>query len=69
MKNFSLSLFCEINNSCFTFYVSKNDDQNNCEIIFTHDVTMIGIQNNRIINFEKIFTSIKETIFFSRTKV
>ena len=51
MKNFSLSLFCEINNSCFTFYVSKNDDQNNCEIIFTHDVTMIGIHNNRIINF------------------
>ena len=68
MKNYSLSLFCEINNSYFTFSVGKNNEQNNCEIIFTHDVPINGIQNNRIENFEKVFTSVKENIFFLEQK-
>ena len=56
-------LFLEINKSYFTFSVGVNDEQNNIKIIIKIDVPLIGIENNRISDFEKVLHVIKENIY------
>ena len=56
-------LFLEINKSYFTFSVGVNDEQNNIKIIHKIDVPLIGIENNRISDFEKVLHVIKENIY------
>ena len=69
MKNSPLTLFLEINRSNFNFFVSEKDGQNNFKICFNLSVPLVGIDKNRISNFEKVFSIIKENIFFIEEKL
>ena len=61
--NYSLSLYLEINNLNYIFFVGKNDEQNNLKIAYKHEVPLTGIDDYRISNLENIFTAIKENIY------
>ena len=63
MQDTTHILFLAINKSYFTFSVGINDEQNNTKIIRKIDVPLIGIENNRISDFEKILHVIKENIY------
>ncbi len=61
--NYSLSLYLEINNLNYIFFVGKNDEQNNLKIAYKHEVPLTGIDDYRISDLENIFTAIKENIY------
>ena len=62
-KNFNLYL--EIKSSNFIFYIQENDAQNNFKINYKLDVPAIGLEDNKIINFEKVFETIKKNIYLA----
>ena len=68
MENSQPSLYLEINHSSFIFYVRKDNSQNNLNIIYESKVSMEGIINNGISNFEKVFNTIKENIYIIEQK-
>ena len=68
MRNFSLILYLEINDSNYIFYVGKNDEQNNFKNIYELKIPLIGITNNRISDLEKVFKTIKENIYLLEAK-
>ena len=55
MKNSSLTLYLEINNLKFAFFVVNIDENNNLKIIYEQDVPLMGIEKNRISDLEKAF--------------
>lgn len=63
MKTFSTTLYLEINNLNFIFFTGEIDEQNNFNIIHKLKVPIVGIENNRIFDFEKVFKEIKENIY------
>ena len=63
MKTFSPTLYLEINNLNFVFFTGEIDEQNNFNIIHKLKVPIVGIKNNRIFEFEKVFKKIKENIY------
>ena len=69
MKNYSLSLFIEINNSEFTFVVGDKDEKNNFKIIYKSIVSITGIEKSRIINFDQVFSDIKKNIYLIEQKI
>ena len=69
MKNYSLSLFIEINNSEFTFVVGDKDEKNNFKIIYKSIVSITGIEKSRIINFDQVFNDIKKNIYLIEQKI
>ena len=44
MKNSSLTLYLEINNLKFAFFVVNIDENNNLKIIYEQDVPLMGIE-------------------------
>ena len=60
MKNSFLTLYLEINNTNFIFFVGEKDDQNNLKVAFKINVSLIGFANERITDPEKVFNLIKE---------
>ena len=59
MKHLSLTLYLEINNFNFIFFVRSNDDQNNFKTIFKLKTKLEGITNERISDIDKISDLIK----------
>ena len=69
MKDISPTLFLEINNTYFNFFVCMYDDQDNLSIIHNSEVPIIGIEDNRISDYEKILSVIKENIYLIENKL
>ena len=69
MKNSYQTLYLEINNENFIFFVGECDEQNNFKITYKFDVPIIGIENNRISDLEKAFNLIKENIYLIEQKL
>ena len=51
MKDIYLTLYIEINDSDFLFFVTRNDEQNNFEIIYKLTTPLKGIEKNSITDF------------------
>ena len=68
MKNLSLNLYLEINNQNFAFYVEESDEQKTSKIIYETKIPLQGIDNNRIFDQEKTYSTIKEKIYFIEQK-
>ena len=47
------------------FYIQENDAQNNPKIKYKLNVPTIGLEDNKIINFEKVFDTIKKNIYLA----
>ena len=69
MKNYSLSLFIEINNSEYTFVVGDKDEKNNFKIIYKSIVATTGIEKSRIIDFDQVLSDIKKNIYLIEQKI
>jgi cell division protein FtsA len=59
------NLYLEIKRSIFIFYVEEKDDQNNSKINYKFDVPAIGIEDNKISDFENFFDTIKKNIYIA----
>ena len=69
MKNYSLTLCLEINNTSYIFFVTQNDDKNNFKIVYSLETPLIVIENNRITDLEKIFDVIKKNVYIAEQKL
>ena len=69
MKHLSLTLYLEINNINFIFFVRSNDDQNNFKTIYKLKTKLEGITNERISDIDKISDVIKENIYTIEKKL
>jgi len=68
MPNSNLKLFLEINIKEFVFIVGKIDHNNPLNIEYKLAVPLKGIENNRISNFDDVYTIIKENIYLIEQK-
>ncbi len=59
------NLYVEINNSKFIFYGEEINSQNNSKIKYKLDIPAIGIEKNKITNFDEFFEIIKKNIYLS----
>tara|TARA_B100001057_G_scaffold301056_1_gene301230 strand:- start:7646 stop:8839 length:1194 start_codon:yes stop_codon:yes gene_type:complete len=69
MKNFSLTLYMEINNSNYIFFVGQRDDRDNFKIVYKFETPIAGIENNRISNLENFFDTVKKNIYAIEQKL
>ena len=69
MEQLNLTLFVEINNYDFVFSVAKIDENNNFKKIYSIDVPIIGLDNNRIVDYEKINNIVKKNIYVIEQKL
>ena len=69
MKEISLTLFLEISNLNYSFFVGKSDELNNFKIIHKSILPLNGIENNGISNFEKVYDIIKENVYIAEQKL
>ena len=67
MKNF-ITLYLEINNSNFAFFVVSNENLDNIKIIYKLEIPLSGITDNRFSDFELSFKTIKENIYLIEKK-
>ena len=56
-------LLIEINDNKFKFIVGEIDNEDNFKLIFKNTFLFEGISDNKIINFDLVFNSIKSTIY------
>ena len=68
MKNSYLTLYVEINDTNFIFFITENDEQNNFKLSFRLAVPLKGIENNRITDYDIVYNIIKENIYFIEKK-
>ena len=68
MKNTSLILYLEINDSNYIFYVGKNDEQNDFQTVYEFKTPLIGITNNRVSDSDEAFKIVKENIYLIEQK-
>ena len=61
--NFTLTLYLEINNSSYIFFVGEGDEQNNVKIAYELEIPLKGIEDFRISDLENIYITIKENIY------
>ena len=69
MKNISLTLFLEINNSKYTFFVGESNELDNFKIKYKLDLPLDGIKNNKILNLEKVYDIIKKNVYLAEQKL
>jgi cell division protein FtsA len=69
MNKDSLILFLEINNLNYIFFVGKNDEENNFQIIFKQEVPLAGMENDKISSLEKVFSTIKQNLYLIEQKL
>ena len=69
MKDIKLSLFIEINSSNIIFYAGECNEYMNFKIILKNEIPIVGIENNRVTDFDKVFNLIKENIFSIEHKI
>ncbi len=68
MQDPGSTLYLEINNLNFIFFVIKSDE-NNFKITYKLDVPINGIEEDRILDLEKYFIIIKENIYLIEQKL
>ena len=61
--NPALTLYLEINNSNYIFFVGEGDEQNNVKIAYELEIPLKGIEDYRISDLENIYITIKENIY------
>ena len=59
----SPNLFVEINNHQFIFVAMKNDDQDEIKILQKNIVSIQGVHEKKITNFELVYKTIKNNIY------
>ena len=69
MKNFSLTLYLEINNLNYIFFVVENNGPGNFKILYKSELPLKGIENNKIIDFEEVSRVIKKNIYIIEQKL
>ena len=69
MKNLSLTLYLEVNNSNYIFFVVESDEQKNTKIVYNNDISLNELGNDRTFNLEKTFNIIKENIYLVEQKL
>ena len=65
MSEKKLNLYVEINNSNLIFYVEETYNQNSSKIKYKLDIPTIGLERNKILNFDELFDIIKKNIYLS----
>lgn len=68
MENTELTLYLELNDSNFIFFVCENDRQNYFKLSYKTIVPLEGIKNNRIIDPEKAQNIIKKNVYYIEQK-
>ena len=68
MKEINFSLYIEINNSNYVFYVEKHNNEKKSENIYDLKVPIRGIENKRFSDYETVSKIIQEKIFFIEQK-
>ena len=58
-----LTLYLEINNTNYIFFVGNSDEQNNFKIVYKLEVPLKGIEDNRISDLENVYLTLKENIY------
>ena len=61
-------LFIEIKNSEYTFLVGENNEDNDFKLIYKNCIQTKGIVNNKIIDFELAYKSLKNNLHFIEQK-
>tara|TARA_B100000035_G_scaffold277987_2_gene256620 strand:+ start:333 stop:1529 length:1197 start_codon:yes stop_codon:yes gene_type:complete len=69
MKNTHPTLYVEINEFNFIFFVIEYDEQKNFKISYKSTIPLKGISNNSITDFEEVFNLIKENIYLIEKKI
>ena len=65
----SPSLYIEINQSNFIFVVGERDKKNNFKNIYKLEVSIKGINENRISNYDEILNLIKQNLYSIEQKL
>ncbi len=63
MNNSPFTLYIEINNTNFIFFVKNNNKLNELNNIYKKEVSLLGIKDNSFYDLEKTFNLIKENIY------
>ena len=63
------TLFVEVNDFNFIFFVGMHDNNENFKIVYESDISLNGLNGNKISDLEKILNEIKEKIFSIEKKV
>ena len=69
MKNSSITLYLEINNLSYSFFVGKNDERDNFKILYELKLPLKGIDKNSITNLEEASDVIKKNIYIIEQKL
>ncbi len=69
MENSSLTLYLEINNLNYIFFVAEKDEQNNFKITYKLEIPLRGLENDRIFDLEIVSNIIKENIYLIEQKL
>ncbi len=65
MSDKYLNLYIEIKSSNFTFYIEETDEQNNSKINYKLGAKSPGLKDNKILDFDKAFDTIKDNIYLA----
>ncbi len=57
------TLYLEINNTNYVFFVGDNDEQNNFKITYKLEIPLKGIEGYKITDLENIYLTLKENIY------
>ena len=68
MNNSTLTLYLEINDFNFIFFVTENNDDNDFKINYKLITPLGGVENNRVSDLKKISEIIRENIFLIEKK-
>ena len=68
MEDYNLKLYLEINNLSLIFFVCKKNHDNNFSISHKLEVPTKVLENNRISDFDRAFSIIKENIYLIEKK-
>ncbi len=68
MKNSSLTLYVEINNLRYAFFVGESDEHDNFKTVYKLELPLKG-ENNKISDLEKVSEMIKKNVFIVEQKL
>jgi len=68
MKNSSLTLYIEINNLRYAFFVGESDEHDNFKTVYKLELPLKG-ENNKISDLEKVSEMIKKNVFIAEQKL